>query len=582
LRKNYINDKAALANRTGYCARMSNLQYKYAVSGDVDARTALFYNIIEYLISRPAGATRNEIREALCTSEDKRKNFSKWLKRMFQRNLTEIEIKNGEELLRYNVKNLEKYSIGDILRYENNRLKNALAKESSQQSQRIQQPESSNTQNENQVNTSFNATSEEEPLKLNKSDINSLVKKAKSIIVFNDGGIERKKLQGFLRVSDELFEQVFSKLKLSNLKSITSAPDKDGNEIVKYDEANADDKTNKVGFSKIKKRIEKFKTVLLSDLMKLELIPAELKKDEIETILNELEDMGFMVIEICSKYIEPEFIVHLDGATEEQLKDAVKHTKKRVGEHFREKLFVHFYDSVALRHYDNGYESSFKTQLELFYNYIVKMMDKYGGRVYLETSILYEMDFKTYSALVSLHHANLIVELAKEMAKSKKTLPELREQLRIEGPLTTEKIAGLREAIGQATLGEVFASIAESKALTSYLNQRVSIHMLDKLFCGVAKYNLFEVFVDEGYFYFSVIPNVDSYLEKVLCMVENAEKDDAKARILELAKAREDYFGKICELSQEEFLENAEKILAQSAYPSKIKSSFKRKLDMFK
>ncbi|KAI5155001.1 hypothetical protein ENBRE01_3480, partial [Enteropsectra breve] len=42
LRKNYINDKAALANRTGYCARMSNLQYKYAVSGDVDARTALF------------------------------------------------------------------------------------------------------------------------------------------------------------------------------------------------------------------------------------------------------------------------------------------------------------------------------------------------------------------------------------------------------------------------------------------------------------------------------------------------------------------------------------------------------------
>lgn len=359
------------------------------------------------------------------------------------------------------------------------------------------------------------------------------------------------------------------------------------------------------------KTFEKEKVVLLSEQIdRIIQIKPSAFTGGIAKFLAFLENMGFFVVEITSKFISAEYIIFKDKESTENMllyEHLLEKAKLKIGEAFKNKLKQTFYKNTFFSYFDNGYISALKVRVRTFYNYILRNIGenvlKDGKGFVFDQNALMKMEMNVFLTLIPLKYENLVPELVNSIIDNYKNNSNdeniamdnavmdsldnivdnsniIKDYLKNDELVSFDDVYSIcSKLFNVLTVGDVMKYIGNESQAEIYFKSKVTIKEFEKIFRAIVKFNIFESFENEDYIYFELIEGVEDYLEHIFDKITNDAADVPSTQIPH--SLRKDIFDKLLELSQEDFIIKAKEIVTNDIKDIPVKKYYLRKLSSF-
>lgn len=557
----------------GYDARIKTEVWRRIVFKNSNLHSGRLAHLISILMQHPEGLSDKEIREK---TPESTKSFKKWMKLLKKEDIIHTYNKNnGTEYLKFNFSILdEDYDLEhDILRTTQRKNKEPTNIQPKPQiSTKIEHNEPTNIQPKPQISA-----------KITDEDI----KKIRDFLMAYKNGVKVSSISRFLKIDQSLatkITEIFSSDPNYEVK-VNNKVDPPVTKIKYIGELETDFLGGEiVNFILDMCRAERI--LILSDL------PKDVKdmktKAEIsdEKFVEILEDNGFRIIEIRSKFINSEFVAFSDSVENDDptLFSMIEKAKNRIQKYFKTKVKYTFLKNMYFSSLDNNYSSSLKERILYFYRFICEQMKSNDDFFYFNTDSLLNMNFLSFIKCIPLRGDFQFIKTIFNIVKMNRNIDSvfLKGIENVDDLLETEYSRINDECMEIAknfTLGDVLNALNKNSENFKSLESRLNIHEFDRILQSLINYNIFEGYIDSGYLYFEKIDGVESYIDKVLSEVS----DEAADGVINFAAYpdRMRFYGMIRDISQDQFLDRAYDLVNDN-FDGNTRDFFIKKLQAFK
>lgn len=563
-----------------YDARIKIEIWRRIVFKEAKLHSGRLAHFISILMNNPDGLPAREIREQV---PDAGKSFSKWVKLLKNEGIIHTSI--GEDEIQHITFNFD--VINDIqLDTPSQSSRSSNSRKSSDSARTATPIKSPSTPIKSSIKPSNTPV---KPQKLPKSTelTEEHIDKAISLLKQHKDGLKDTSIGKLLNIDMSLLPKIIEIFKrnsdfevkvknnvnppLIKIKYIgTLETEIVGNEIVDF----------------ILDMCRAERIIILSDL------PKEIKNMKTSAEINDekfmeiLEDNGFVIVEIRSKFISPEFVVFSDSVEEDDpmLLHMIEKGKNRIQKYFKTKVKYTFLKNMYFCSLDNNYSPYLKERLLYFYGFVCEQMKCNNNFFCFDAKSLLNMNFLSFVKCIPLRGDFQFIKTISEMLQMNKTIDGgiLTNIVNLEDALETEYENINSECMEIAkgiTLGDVLNSLRKNSEAFKNLESRLNIHEFDRVLQSLINCNIFEGFVDEDYLYFEKIDGIDSYIDKILSEITDETVDGASnfASYSERIK----FYDMIRDIPQEQFLTKAYDLVNDN-FDGNARDFFIKKLQAFK
>lgn len=517
-----------LESYEGYDARLNFDSWRVVIFNGTNIRSTKLAKCCMLLIEHPEGLDRNFIEKSIPAVKS---DLSFWMSQLKSSNAIIIERKGNKQIFKYNFDMLKKERelLPDIYSETNN--EPLISNPVSKANEAVNKKEAE--EKEDLVSRVLK-TPLSQDIKEARQNADEIAKTEPS-----DGGINKSTEL----VNTDTLDQIVNLCKIANILVLSELP----------------------------KQIKKLKAGM------------KITEDE---FLETLEDNGFKVIEIRSKYISTEYIVFPETINEKDalILKVVDRLKKKITNYFKVKVKLTFLKNTQLNSFDNNYVTNLKVRVMYFYEYLVVQMKKNGGCFYFNLESLLDMNFVSFIKCVPLRldfqFLKIATEFIKKTGKEAGALQKKMEDLEnLEGADFERLNRKCLQILEENTIREVLEGIAENTELFKNLSQRVNINEFDKILQSLVKYNIFDGYADDSFLYFEYLENIEKYLENLPFDMKDDSTDSIGHGIPFSDRKR--FYDMICEFSQEEFYLKVQSIIDEN-FQGETRAFLTMKLQSFK
>lgn len=306
-----------------------------------------------------------------------------------------------------------------------------------------------------------------------------------------------------------------------------------------------------------------------------------------EDFITMLEDNNFSIIEIRSKFVNPEFVAFAPSieSDDQKLIALFDKAKEKLSLHFKTKVKFVFLKNIYMNSFDNNYSPSFKERVNLFYHFIVSQMNINDGYFYLNNFTLLNMKFSTLVRCIPFRSDFQFLKMAQDASRSLKPLRNSFQNFKDKkfDELTSEEFETInRELISifeNYTVADILKAFKLESEEYKTLYSRIDIHEFYRIILALVKYNIFEGFQSKDYYFFEGIKGIEKYVQKILTDIPDDSAEEAM--IIIPYPVRKLFYDQISEFPEEEFYERAKSVI-ETNYKGEVAEFFMKKLNDFK
>lgn len=328
------------------------------------------------------------------------------------------------------------------------------------------------------------------------------------------------------------------------------------------------------------------KIFMLSDLPKdLKKLKNTMNLEEVQFI-SILEDYQFNIIEIRSKYINSEFVVFASfvEGDDADLLLAFEKAKSKISRNFYIKVKTTFLKNIYLNSFDNNYSPFLKERVKIFYKFILSEMKNNQNYFCLNSETLLNMSFSSFVKCVPFRSDFQFFKIAFDASKR---LKKLENSFLIKNRKFDDITAGeyeelncdLLDKMSHYTVLDILKTYKKGTEGYKNLISKVNVYEFDRIIHSLVKYNIFEGFSTDKYFYLEQIEGIENYIEKVLFEITEESCENANVNIS--YPARKHFFDQIIGFSQDEFYQKTVQ-LVEASFEGDVKEFFLKKVRNFK
>lgn len=549
---------AELSTFKGYDIRLFFERWRMLAFNNSKIHAGSIANFVSLLMNHPEGIKRRIVKLEVPNAA---KNIHKWIVQLKKEKLIRIEVENGEETFFYNYDTINNAKIG------------------AEPVSNIKTRQSIKVKNE-----------EPEP-EMEKIEFSyELVNSASKVIKEHENGMPIKSIRTFFRLDPDVLNELIKSF--DNMKEF---------EVIRYGESPT--KIKYVGGTEtsntyVENDVVNFlvdmcrtvKIILISEL------PKDIKKMktsmriEDDKFLDILEDNGFSILEIRSKYINPEFVVFFSDISENDpdLISTVNKAKAKVLKHFKIKVKFTFLKNMYLNSFDNNFLPSLKQRVYHLYKFIAQEIDKNNGYFCFNQQCILNMNFLSFIKCVPLRldfqFIKIVLEIAKKNKKIKNAI-DLPENIENVEDISAESFDKLNNsclsAVSSYTVKDILLMLKKDSEIYNGLFTRVNVLEFFRILQCFIKYNVFEGFISDNndYLYYEQIEGIENYIEKIFNGIIDDSSENSSYNAF--YSDRKKLYDMICDFSQEEFYSKTFELIEEN-FTGESKDFFIKKLQTFK
>lgn len=559
LKNCFKGDISKLKNKKDYVLRIKTNEWRRLVLKSKTKRSKAFYVITSLLVTNPEGLSKTDLKKNIGRPL---KKWNAWMEPLIDDNIVMCATKDGQMHYTYNFERLD----DEEPERETEEKHTAVAQRQKTGAER------------KKSKTKLNEGTSDAVQSLDRS----LYVKAFKMLKSSDDTVALDDLRQKLAIQSDMSYDLFLE-ELQKLFPVQLVSDAQGQKRIVLDA---------VAEGGMRKRMlefgEKNKIMILSDhrpeISKIN--PNAFSRGD-SGVVDFFEENGFIAVEIRSKYIPPEFIIHLQDISRDDdvFVEFTQKAKVKIAGLFRERIRSIFYQNPHFAVFDNGFIPELRERVRLFYAFIYDQMKCSNFQMVFDREVLLKMEFLAFASCIPLGFENLVLEIAIQHTEKSGDpqgfdLDRAKSCVRDNdfcdyGALYEQSL----EALHGVTCGNVLDLGDYTRPSIAYLRSKLNIGEFDKIFSAILKYNMFEISESDSFLYFQMVGGVDDCTERIYSEIKNETND--KHSVFISRADRKTFFDKVCEFSQEEFVEKVRELLKINFAPP-VRKYYSQKLRLFK
>ena len=227
--------------------------------------------------------------------------------------------------------------------------------------------------------------------------------------------------------------------------------------------------------------------------------------------------------------MNPDYVAYLDGVNENsiELLSAFDKAKSKIVRYFKVKVQNFFMRNSFLTSFDNHFSAFLNERVLILYKYVTSIMNRFDGFFLFNKDIVLQMDFYSFVKIILLRLDFQFLEIC-GLASENHELSVDRKNLEACNLSEYEDInARCIEFAKNTTVEQVLSRLPQGSEQRQNFYARIGVFEFEKTLFSLIKFNIFEGFSDDKFFYFEAIENIDNYTERMLLTIPEKWPDSA-------------------------------------------------------